>query len=355
MPTNDLLIRALLRQPVERPPVWIMRQAGRYLPEYRALRAAHGSFMDFCRSPELTCQAALQPLARFPLDAAIVFSDILTIPDAMGLGLQFVPGEGPVFAEPVRTARAIWQLRLPDVEQDLGYVMAAVRQLKQALQGRLPVIGFAGSPWTLATYMVEGGSTRRFLRIKALMYEDPAALQQLLAVLTESVTAYLNAQIDAGADVVMLFDSWGGVLPEAEFRAFSLAPMADILAGLQRERAGQRIPQIIYARGCGAALPAIAASGCDAIGVDARVNLAQARQLVGDRVALQGNLDPALLFTSPDCVRRQVQQLVRDFGADTGLVVNLGEGIVPEAPIAQVEALVDAVVNLTTRLSPYIS
>jgi uroporphyrinogen decarboxylase len=340
---NDRLLRALLRQPVDTTPVWVMRQAGRYLPEYRETRAQTGSFMDLCQNPELACEVTLQPLARFDLDAAILFSDILTIPDAMGLGLYFAEGEGPRFERPVQDAAAIRALAPPDPEQDLRYVTDAVRLIRRELDGRVPLIGFSGSPWTLATYMVEGGSSREFACIKAMLYEDPATLHHLLGVLAEAVTDYLNAQIAAGAQAVMVFDTWGGTLTPEGYRTFSLDYMQRIVAGLTREREGRRVPVTLFTKGGGAWLESMAETGCDALGLDWTVNIGEARRRVGNRVALQGNLDPAVLYASAPRVREEVRKVLDDFGPDPGHVFNLGHGIHPTIDPDNVAALVDEV------------
>ena len=300
---NDRLLRALARQPVDVTPVWIMRQAGRYLPEYRATREKAGDFLTLCTTPELACEVTLQPVDRYPLDAAILFSDILTIPDAMGLGLYFVEGEGPRFERPVRTQRDVAALTIPDPETELRYVIDTVRLVTRALHGRVPLIGFAGSPWTLATYMVEGGSTRDFNRVKGLMFEQPRLLHTLLETLADAVTQYLNAQINAGVQAVMLFDTWGGVLTPRDYESFSLDYMARIVAGLTREATGRRVPVILFTKNGGQWLEAMAASGCDALGIDWTTDLGQARQRVGQQVALQGNLDPAALYASPARIR----------------------------------------------------
>ena len=344
---NDRLLRALRRQPVDVTPVWLMRQAGRYLPEYRATRARAGSFMTLCQTPELACEVTLQPLARFPLDAAILFSDILTIPDAMGLGLSFSEGEGPQFARPVRSAADIDRLAVPDPEVELRYVMDAVRLIRRELAGRVPLIGFAGSPWTLATYMVEGGSSKDYAQIKGLLYNQPEALHRLLDVTARAVTAYLNAQVAAGAQALMVFDTWGGILAPRAYRAFSLAYMARIIAGLTRAVEGQPLPVILFTKGGGAWLEDIAATGCDAVGVDWTVDLGDARRRVGNRVALQGNLDPAALYATPDRIRQQVAQVLADFGSGPGHVFNLGHGIQPGVEPDAVRALVDAVHELS--------
>lgn len=344
---NDRLLRALHRQPVDVTPVWLMRQAGRYLPEYRATRARAGSFMRLCQTPELACEVTLQPLTRFPLDAAILFSDILTIPDAMGLRLSFSDGEGPQFARPVRSVADIERLAIPDPEVELRYVMDAVRLIRRELNGQVPLIGFAGSPWTLATYMVEGGSSKDYARIKGLLYDQPAALHRLLAVVTEAVIAYLNAQSAAGAQVLMVFDTWGGILTPRAYREFSLACLARIVAGLNREVEGQPVPVILFTKGGGAWLEDIAATGCDAVGVDWTVDLSEARRRVGDQVTLQGNLDPAALYAAPERIRELVAQTLADFGPGAGYVFNLGHGIQPGVDPDRVRALVDAVHELS--------
>jgi uroporphyrinogen decarboxylase len=327
---NDRLLRALLRQPVDRTPVWIMRQAGRYLPEYRATRARAGSFMQLCTTPELACEVTLQPLARFPLDAAILFSDILTIPDAMGLGLHFVEGEGPKFKNPVRDARAIDKLGKPDPETDLRYVMDAVRLIRRELNGKVPLIGFAGSPWTLATYMIEGESSREFPLAKGLLREQPAVLHKLLNTLAESVADYLNAQIRAGAQAVMVFDTWGGALNTQEYSEFSLRYMQQIVQRLLREQDGQKIPVILFTKGGGQWLEQIAASGCDGVGLDWTVSLRDARTRLQDKVALQGNLEPGILRQSPDEVVAATEKVLADYGHGHGHVFNLGHGIEPD-------------------------
>jgi len=349
-PYNDRLLRALRRQPVDRTPVWLMRQAGRYLPEYRAIRARAGDFMTLCQTPELACAVTLQPLARFPLDAAILFSDILTIPDAMGLGLSFSEGEGPQFARPLRSAADIARLAAPDPEGELRYVMDAVRLIRRELAGRVPLIGFAGSPWTLATYMVEGGSSKDYAQVKGLLYEQPEPLRQLLSVLTQAVTDYLNAQVAAGAQVLMIFDTWGGILTPRAYREFSLDPMAQIVAGLNRSPAAAGVPVILFTKGGGAWLEDLAATGCDAVGVDWTVDLRDARQRVGARVALQGNLDPAALYASPERIRQQVAQVLADFGPGAGHVFNLGHGVQPQVDPERVRVLVEAVHELS---APY--
>lgn len=345
---NDLLIRALLRQPVPRTPVWIMRQAGRYLPEYRATREQAGDFMSLCSNPELACEVTLQPLKRYALDAAILFSDILTIPDAMGLGLYFVTGEGPKFERPVRTPAEVKKLAVPDVADRLGYVFDAVSLIRRELDGKVPLIGFAGSPWTVATYMVEGGSNREFPNIKGMAAEEPALLDSLLEVVARATIDYLNAQIEAGAQVVMIFDTWGGILAPDKYRRFSLAPMQQILDALNRHHDGQQIPVILFTKEAGELLADMAASGCDALGVDWTTDLAKARQLTGDKVALQGNLEPALLRESPDVIERGVADVLASYGEGPGHVFNLGHGITPDIDPDKVAVMVEAV----HRMSP---
>jgi len=346
---NDRLLRALLRQPVDATPVWMMRQAGRYLPEYRATRERAGSFMKLCSTPELACEVTLQPLDRFALDAAILFSDILTVPDAMGLGLYFVEGEGPRFERPLRSAAEIEALGVPDPEEQLGYVMAAVRMIRRELAGRVPLIGFSGSPWTLATYMVEGGASKEFSRVKGMMFDNPRALHTLLDVTARAVTEYLNAQISAGAQAVMVFDTWGGVLTPRDYREFSLRYMETIVAGLIREREGRRVPVILFTKGGGAWLEAIAETGCDALGVDWTVDIGEARARVGARVALQGNMDPCVLYASQQRIHAEVDQILESFGAGPGHVFNLGHGIHPHVDPERVSAFIDAVHELSPR------
>nr|HPQ94859.1 uroporphyrinogen decarboxylase [Thiolinea sp.] len=324
---NDRFLRALRRQPVDTTPVWIMRQAGRYLPEYRATRQRAGSFLDLCKNPELACEVTLQPLERFELDAAILFSDILTIPDAMGLGLYFAEGEGPGFERPLRDLAAIQALGIPDPEQELGYVMDAVRTIRRELAGRVPLIGFAGSPWTLATYMVEGSSSKEFAQVKGMLYGQPAALHLLLEKLAQTVTLYLNAQIAAGAQAVMVFDTWGGTLTPEAYREFSLAYMQRIVAGIRQEQQGRYTPVILFTKGGGQWLEAMADTGCDALGLDWTVNIGTARERVGTRVALQGNMDPSVLYASPEAIRAEVRRILGDFGQSTGHIFNLGHGI----------------------------
>ena len=342
-PANDRLLRALARQPVDRTPVWLMRQAGRYLPEYRAVRERAGDFLTLCRTPELACEVTLQPLERFDLDAAIIFSDILTVPHAMGLGLHFVAGEGPCFERPLRSERDIERLAVPDPETELGYVMEALRTTRAALADRVPLIGFAGSPWTLATYMIEGGSTREFTRVKAMLYERPDLLHRVLSVLAEATTAYLNAQIAAGAQALQIFDTWGGVLEPAAYRAFSLAYMERIMAGLERGVGDGSVPVILFTKQGGQWLEDIAATGCDAIGLDWTTDIGDARRRVGERVALQGNLDPAILFCDDATVRRETRAVLERFGDGPGHVFNLGHGVQPGVDPERVATLVAAV------------
>ncbi len=343
---NDRLIRALLRQPVDTTPVWIMRQAGRYLPEYRATRQRAGDFLTLCKTPDLACEVTMQPLQRYPLDAAILFSDILTIPDAMGLQLGFAEGEGPYFARPIRNRRDIRALPRPDPEQELRYVMDAVRTIARELNRELPLIGFSGSPWTLATYMVEGRSSREFSRIKALLYDEPEILSELLEHLADSVADYLNAQIAAGVNVVMLFDTWGGVLTPQDYINFSLNPMQRVLDQLLPEFEGHQIPVILFTKGGGAWLNQMADTGCTALGLDWTTHIGEARALVGDRVALQGNLDPSALYARPERIREAVQRILQQYGHGTGHVFNLGHGIHPQIDPDHVAELIHAVHDL---------
>jgi uroporphyrinogen decarboxylase len=344
---NDTLLRALLRQPVDRTPVWIMRQAGRYLPEYRKTRAEAGSFMDLCQTPELACEVTLQPLRRFSLDAAIIFSDILTIPDVMGLKLFFVTGEGPKFEHPVRSAQDIRKLPSPDVNESLRYVMDAISLTRRELDGKVPLIGFSGSPWTLATYMVEGGSSRTFERTKKLLYQEPMLAHELLGKLANTVTDYLNAQIESGAQAVQIFDTWGGALSAKAYQEFSLRYMAQIVSGLKRENEGRKVPVILFSKGCNTQLEALADTGCDALGVDWTISLGEARSRVGDRVALQGNLDPAILLADKTVIRREVKETLDSFGQGNGHVFNLGHGITPDVDPENLGELVSAVRELS--------
>jgi uroporphyrinogen decarboxylase len=344
---NDTFLRALLRQQTDYTPVWMMRQAGRYLPEYNQTRRRAGDFLDLCKSPDHATEVTLQPLARFPLDAAILFSDILTIPDAMGLGLYFNVGDGPKFERPLRHERDIRALAVPDPNTELGYVMAAVSQIRRALDNQVPLIGFSGSPFTLACYMVEGGSSVDFSRIKTMLYQRPELLHHILDVNARAVTAYLNAQIEAGAQAVMIFDSWGGALSDAAYAEFSLAYLQQIMDGLTRTRDGVAIPNIVYTKGGGLWLEDIAAIGCDAIGLDWAIDIGQARRRVGEQVALQGNLDPMVLFAEPDIIRAEVSKVLHNYGQCSGHVFNLGHGVSQFTPPDNVAAMVAAVHELS--------
>lgn len=346
---QDRFLRALHRLPVDRTPLWLMRQAGRYLPEYRETRARAGSFMNLCQNPELACEVTLQPLKRFDLDAAILFSDILTIPDAMGLGLRFVEGEGPRFHHPIKNVRDIERLGVPDPERELAYVPAAVRTIRQALGDSLPLIGFCGSPWTLAVYMLGGGSHQGFDTIKAWVYQQPEALHMLLAILADACTLYLQAQIAAGVDAVMIFDTWGGVLTARDYQHFSLPYCQRIVANLASTPTCQDIPSILFTKGGGLWLEAMAKGGFSALGVDWTVNLAEARARVGQQVALQGNLDPSCLFASPERIEQEVKAILHDFGDHPGHIFNLGHGIDQHTPPEHVTALVEAVKRHSAR------
>nr|VFJ89483.1 MAG: uroporphyrinogen decarboxylase [Candidatus Kentron sp. H]VFJ91025.1 MAG: uroporphyrinogen decarboxylase [Candidatus Kentron sp. H]VFJ97334.1 MAG: uroporphyrinogen decarboxylase [Candidatus Kentron sp. H] len=345
-PENDRLLRALARQPVDVTPVWLMRQAGRYLPEYRQLRARAGSFLGLCTDPELACEVTLQPLRRFPLDAAIVFSDILTIPGAMGLGLTFAEGEGPHFQRPVRNARDVDRLGIPDPEGELRYVTDALRRVRRELDNRVPLIGFAGSPWTLASYMVEGGGSTDFRHIKGMMFREPALIHRLLALLANAVIDYLRAQVDAGAQALMLFDTWGGVLSTPDYRRFSLEYLSRIVAGIRETR----VPLILFTKGGGAWIEAMADTGCDAIGLDWTTEMGKARGRVGDRVALQGNADPCILYAPPERIRQEVGAILEGFGHGSGHIFNLGHGVHPHVDPEKVGVLIDAVHELS---APY--
>ena len=346
---NDLLLRALLREPTERTPLWIMRQAGRYLPEYRETRAQAGDFMSLCRNAELACEVTMQPLRRYKLDAAILFSDILTVPDALGLGLHFVAGEGPKFERPVQSAAAIRKLAVPDVADSLGYVFEAVSTIRKELDGMVPLIGFAGSPWTVGTYMVEGGSSREFATIKGLAIEDPAALDAMLDVVVQTTTEYLNAQVEAGAQALMIFDTWGAALERDDYLRFSLDPMQRIVDNLTRESEGRRVPIILFTKGAGPLLTDMVGTGCDALGVDWTTSLADARKYTQDKVALQGNLDPATLRESPEVIRQGVADTLASYGKGPGHVFNLGHGVTPDINPDHVAAMVDAVHELSPQ------
>ena len=344
---NDRFLRALLREPVDRTPLWMMRQAGRYLPEYREIRAEAGSFMNLCTNPELACEVTLQPLRRYAMDAAILFSDILTVPDALGLGLYFSEGEGPRFERPISTAAEINALDPARAASELGYVMDAVSLIRKELKGSIPLIGFAGSPWTLATYMVEGGSSKDFAKVKSLAFNEPELMHQLLSKLATSVAAYLSEQIRSGAQAVQIFDTWGGALSHNAYREFSLRYMTEIIEQLPREADGRKVPVIVFTKGGGQWLEAIADCGADAVGLDWTTDIGAARERVGDRVCLQGNMDPTLLNASPERIREEVAQILASFGEGSGHVFNLGHGITPGINPDHVAAMVDAVVSLS--------
>ncbi len=340
---NDCFLKALLRLPTERTPVWMMRQAGRYLPEYRKVRERAGSFMQLCTTPELACEVTLQPLERFRLDAAILFSDILTIPDAMGLGLEFVEGEGPQFRKSIRSAHDVDALPIPDPHESLRYVTDAVSLIRQSLGGRLPLIGFSGSPWTLACYMVEGGSSRDFRKIKGMLYEDPLTLHRLLDKLAVAVGHYLNAQIEAGVDAVMVFDTWGGTLSAGQYQEYSLHYARQLLEMVRQHHTPEQIPAVLFTKGGGQWLEVMAKSGYQALGLDWTTHLADARQRVGQTVALQGNLDPMALYASPEAIRGEVARILAEYGHGPGHVFNLGHGILPDVKPEHAAALIDAV------------
>ncbi len=340
---NDRFLRALQRQPVDVTPVWMMRQAGRYLPEYRASRAVAGDFMALCTNPEKACEVTLQPLERYPLDAAILFSDILTIPDAMGLGLYFEAGEGPRFRKPVQDAKAVEALEIIKPEQDLTYVMDAVRTIRHELNGRVPLIGFSGSPWTLATYMVEGGSSKDFRRTKQMAYNQPEVMHMLLEKLAQSVVAYLNAQILAGAQAVQIFDTWGGALSHAAYQEFSLDYMRKIVDGLIKSNDGRDVPVILFTKGGGQWLELMADTGATCLGLDWTTDIGAARARVGNQVALQGNMDPTILYAKPERIRQEVKSILSRFGPGNGHVFNLGHGITPEVDPAHAGVFIEAV------------
>ena len=340
---NDRILRALARQPVDKTPVWMMRQAGRYLPEYRQVRGQAGDFMSLCKNTELACEVTLQPLERFELDAAILFSDILTIPDAMGLGLYFAEGEGPKFHKPLRSEADIDQLEVINTAVDLTYVTDAVSMIRQELNGRVPLIGFSGSPWTLATYMIEGQSSRDFTRAKTMLYTQPELLHQLLEKLALSVIDYLNAQILAGAQVVQIFDTWGGALSHNAYLEFSLTYMAKIVDGLIKQADGRDVPVILFTKGGGLWLEAMADTGCDCLGLDWTVDIGAAHHRVGDKVALQGNMDPAILRAKPEVIRGEVKRILGSFGQNDGHVFNLGHGITPDINPDNAKIFIDAV------------
>jgi len=351
---NDRFLRALRREPVDCTPVWLMRQAGRYLPEYRATRKEAGSFLAMAKNPEIACEVTLQPLRRYDLDAAILFSDILTVPDAMGLGLYFVEGEGPKFERTVRSAADAAKLGVPDMETELRYVMDAVRVIRRELDGKVPLIGFSGSPWTLACYMVEGGGSKDFARIKAMALNEPAALHRLLSVNTDAVIAYLAAQRAAGAQALQVFDTWGGVLSPAMYREFSLPYLQRIAHELDRGEGAERTPLILFGKGTAAYLEALAATGAEGVGVDWLVELGDAARRTGGKVALQGNLDPATLYGSPEAIRAEVKRTLDSYrdgngGSREGHVFNLGHGMSPDMDPEHVAVLVDAVHTFSRR------
>jgi len=346
---NDRFLKALLREPVDRTPIWMMRQAGRYLPEYRASRATAGSFMDLCMNADFACEVTMQPLERYPLDAAILFSDILTIPDAMDLGLYFETGEGPKFKKVVRTEADVEALPVVNTARDLSYVTKAVSTIRKELNGRVPLIGFSGSPWTLATYMVEGGSSKDFRHVKAMMYGQPEVMHQMLHKLALSVIDYLNGQIKAGAQAVQIFDTWGGVLSHSAYQEFSLKYMQQIVDGLIREHEGRRVPVILFTKGAGQWLESMANTGCDALGIDWTTDIGGARSRVGDKVALQGNMDPSVLYAKPARIREEVGNILASYGKGTGQVFNLGHGIHQFADPEHAKAFIDAVVELSPQ------
>jgi uroporphyrinogen decarboxylase len=346
---NDRFLRALLRQPVDRTPIWMMRQAGRYLPEYRATRAEAGSFLDLCKNAELACEVTMQPLRRYPMDAAILFSDILTVPDALGLGLYFEEGEGPKFRKTVRSEADLAGLNSISADDDLDYVMNAVRTIRAELNGLVPLIGFSGSPWTLATYMVEGGASKDFANIKTMAYDKPELMHNLLSLLADAVADYLSAQIRAGAQAVQIFDTWGGSLSAAGYKEFSLKYMQRIISRLPAEADGHRVPVIVFTKGGGQWLNAIADCGAQAVGIDWTTDISSARAQIGDRVALQGNMDPSMLFASPGRIREEVGSILAGYGHGTGHVFNLGHGITPGVNPDHVTAFVDAVQELSPQ------
>ena len=348
--TNDTFLRALAREETKHTPIWLMRQAGRYLPEYNATRKKAGSFLALAKNPAYATEVTLQPLDRFPLDAAILFSDILTVPDAMGLGLYFAEGEGPKFERPLRDEATIRALQVPDPGGELRYVTDAVREIRKALAGRVPLIGFSGSPYTLACYMVEGGGSDDYRNLKSMLYARPDLLHHILDVNARAVTAYLNAQIEAGAQAVMVFDTWGGNLTSAGYEEFSLAYSRKVIAGLTKEHEGRRVPCLLFTKGGGQWLETMADSGCDALGIDWSTNLQHARMRVGAKVALQGNLDPSVLFAPPARVRSEARRVLDAFGPGPGHVFNLGHGISQFTPPESVAALVDEVHTYSMKL-----
>lgn len=344
---NDRFLKALLREPVDRTPVWMMRQAGRYLPEYKATRAQAGDFMSLCKNAELACEVTIQPLDRYPLDAAILFSDILTIPDAMGLGLYFETGEGPKFRKTIRSQADLDSIKVTNTVSDLDYVLNAVKTIRRELNGRVPLIGFSGSPWTLATYMVEGGSSKDFRHVKGLMYSQPEVMHGLLDMLADSVIDYLNEQIKAGAQAVQIFDSWGGALSDAAYNEFSLQYMQKIVDGLIREYDGRKVPVILFTKGGGLWLERMADTGADALGIDWTCDMGNAKARVGNKVALQGNMDPTVLYGSPAAIRKEVKRILDSYGEGTGHIFNLGHGIQQFVDPEHAKAFIEAVVELS--------
>lgn len=346
---NDRLLRAIRQEPVDVTPVWIMRQAGRYLPEYREIRQRAGSFLKLCKTPELACEVTLQPLRRFSLDAAILFSDILTIPDAMGLGLHFVEGEGPVFDKPIRSMRDVDSLKVPDPDVDLRYVLDAVQLIRRELDGQVPLIGFCGSPWTLATYMLEGRSNKSFPMAKTALREQPQFLHALLNILAQSVAQHLNAQITAGVQVVMIFDTWGGMLNTEDYKTFSLHYIQQIISLLACDNKGEQVPLILFTKNGGQWLELLASTGCQAIGVDWQVNMGEARERIQGKVALQGNMNPEIMLRKPEEIEANVAQILAEYGHGSGHIFNLGHGITPDVPPENVAILVDAVHSLSRK------
>lgn len=347
MLSQSLLIKSLHKKPLERTPVWIMRQAGRYLPEYRKLREKAGDFLSLCKTPELACEITLQPLRRYHLDAAILFSDILTIPDAMGLGLHFIEGEGPQFLYPLRTLSDIVKLPVPVIEDELDYVLNAVKMIRHTMPNDLPLIGFSGSPWTLACYMVEGGSSKDYKRVLRLMYESPESMHLLLTKLSNAVIDYLSLQVSSGVNVIMLFDTWGGILSTPQFQTFSLNYMQQIVSHLKMKH--PNVPIIVFTKGGGLWLKDLASIGCDALGLDWTCSLTYAREVVGEKVALQGNLDPTILLTNPQCIKSHVEKILDSYGFGSGHIFNLGHGITPDVPPEHVQVMIEAIHKLSPK------
>ena len=346
---NNRLIKALLREPVDMTPVWIMRQAGRYLPEYRETRKKAGDFVTLCQTPELACEVTMQPLHRYPLDAAIIFSDILTLPDAMGLGLKLVESVGPRFEKSITNSNDIKNLPLPDPEQELKYVMDSIRLVRRELNGDVPLIGFSGSPWTLATYMIVGGSSREFSKVKGMLEAEPASLHLLLKHLSDSITLYLKAQINAGAQAIMIFDTWGGILKTPNYMNFSLYYMKIICEHLKNEHSEVKVPVILFTKGADKWIEKIVEADCDAISIDWNSNIGQVRERIGKRVAIQGNMEPRILKESEKKIVDEVESILRSYGSGSGHVFNLGHGITPDIEPDKVGILVDAVHNLSRQ------